>query len=137
MCLFGVLWSNLNDWYMASDPVTPLDHALRWTQDWLLESRFYSMLGFLFGIGFAIQLTRSARRGTDVRNMFLRRLVTLLAFGILHATLIWRGDILVDYALVGFALLPFRRLSPHKLLIAAAALLLVFPYAVFHLSPIL
>src|SRR5262245_46331066 len=136
-CLFGVLWSNLNDLYMVNAPASSLDHALQWTQDWLLESRFYSMLGFLFGIGFAIQLTRAARRGTDVRNMFLRRLATLLAFGILHATLIWRGDILVDYALVGFALVLFRRLSPRKLLIAAAALLLVFPYPFFHLSAIL
>src|ERR1041384_3570571 len=87
-CLFGVLWSNLNDWYMFLDPATPLDNAIRWTQDWLVESRFYSLLGFLFGVGFAIQLTRAAQRGQDARNLFLRRMAALLGFGVVHATLI-------------------------------------------------
>jgi uncharacterized protein len=87
-CLLGVLWSNLNDWYVAIAPVTPLDHALSWTQSWLLESRFYSILGFLFGIGFAIQLTRAAQRGQEVRSLFYRRMSVLLVFGFLHGMLI-------------------------------------------------
>ena len=136
-CLFGVLWSNLNDWYTVAEPVTTLDHALRWTQDWLVESRFYSMLGFLFGIGFAMQLTRAAQRGQDVRNLFLRRMSVLLGFGIIHATLIWHGDILADYALAGFALVLFRRLSSRKLLIALPVLWLLYPYLVVHLAPLL
>ena len=136
-CLFGVLWSNLNDTYTVARPVTALDHALRWMQDRLVESRFYSMLGFLFGIGFAIQLTRAAQRGQDVRNLFLRRMLVLLGFGIIHATLIWHGDILADYALVGFALVLFRRLSSRKLLIALPVLWLLYPYLVFHLARLL
>jgi uncharacterized protein len=128
VCLFGVLWSNLNDWYIASDPVTSLDHALRWTQDWLIESRFYSMLGFLFGIGFGIQLTRAAQRGQDVAKLFLRRMTILLVFGVVHGLLIWQGDILHTYALLGFALVLFRRLSPRKLLIAAASVWLLLSF---------
>ena len=108
MCLFGVLWSNLNDWYMANDPVTSLDHALHWTQDWLLESRFYSLLGFLFGIGFAIQLTRAAQRGQDGATLFLRRMAILLVIGVVHGILIWQGDILHAYALMGFVLVQRR-----------------------------
>jgi uncharacterized protein len=126
-CLFGVLWSNLNDWYIVADPSTSLDHGLRWIQDWLVEERFYTMLGFLFGIGFAIQLTRAAYRGQDVRNLFLRRMAVLLAFGIAHATLIWHGDILTAYAV------PFRRLSPRKLVIAAIAVWFLVPYLVSHI----
>ena len=136
-CMFGVLWSNLNDWYTVARPVTPLDHALQWTQDWLVESRFYAMLGFLFGIGFAIQLTRAAQRGQDIRNLFLRRMLVLLGFGIIHATLIWHGDILVSYALAGCALLFFRRLPSRKLLIALPVLWLLYPYVVFHFAPLL
>ena len=128
VCLFGVLWSNLNDWYMASDPVTSLDHALHWTQEWLVESRFYSMLGFLFGIGFAIQLTRAAQRGQDVATLFLRRMTILLVFGVVHGMLIWQGDILHTYALLGLALVLFRRLFPRKLLIAAASVWLLLPF---------
>jgi uncharacterized protein len=135
-CLFGVLWSNLNDWYTVAAPATSFDHAIRWTQDWLLESRFYSMLGFLFGIGFAIQLTRATQRGQDVRHLFLRRMAALLGFGIIHALLIWHGDILVSYALAGFALVLFRRSSPRTLLIAAIGLAFLFPYVVFHAAAI-
>ena len=127
-CLFGVLWSNLNDWFITLEPVTPLDRGLSWIQNWLIEERFYSMLGLLFGIGFAIQLTRAAQRGQDVRNLFLRRMAVLLGIGLVHAILIWHGDILTAYALVGFALVPFRRWSPQRLLIAVPVMLLVVPY---------
>jgi len=136
-CLFGVLWSNLNDWYTVAKLQTPFDHALQWTQDWLLESRFYSMLGFLFGIGFAIQLTRAAQRGEDVRHLFLRRMGVLLGFGLVHATLIWHGDILADYALAGFTLVLFRNWSPRKLLLAVPVFWLLYPYAVVHLAAVL
>jgi uncharacterized protein len=136
-CLFGVLWSNLNDWYSATKAQTPFDHALQWTQNWLLEERFYSMLGFLFGIGFAIQLTRAAQRGQDARNLFLRRMAVLLAFGLIHGMLIWHGDILTRYALIGFALVLFRNWSPRKLLLAVPVLWLLYPYAVTHLAAVL
>jgi uncharacterized protein len=135
-CLFGVLWSNLNDWYSVAAPVTSINHAIQWTQIWLVESRFYSMLGFLFGIGFAIQLTRAAERGQDGRNFFLRRMAVLLAFGIVHAFLIWHGDVLIAYAIAGFALVFFRRWSPRHLLIAVPVLSLLLTYAVVHLAAI-
>jgi uncharacterized protein len=78
LAMFGVLWSNLNDWYGATDPVTGLQHSLAWTQDGLIESRFYSLLAFLFGIGFGIQVARAESRGMDVRPMFCRRVAALL-----------------------------------------------------------
>jgi len=117
--LFGVLWSNLNDHYGPRDPVTKFDNALQWTQNWLLESRFYSLLILLFGIGFGIQLTRAARDGADLRTTYYRRTATLLAIGVIHGTLIWRGDILTIYALVAFALVMFRAMSTRNIAIAA------------------
>jgi uncharacterized protein len=81
-------------------------------------------------MGFAIQLTRAEERGVDVRGMFLRRMAVLLAIGILHGTLIWRGDVLTSYALLGMLLLFFRRLSPRALLAAAAATLFLLPYLI-------
>jgi uncharacterized protein len=130
LAMFGVLWSNLNDWYGTSDPVRGLQHVLAWTQDSLIESRFYSLLAFLFGIGFAMQLTRAESRGVDVRAMFCRRMAALLGIGIVHGMLIWRGDILTAYALVGLLLVFFRRLSPRALVVWAAILLVVSPYVV-------
>jgi len=119
--LFGVLWSNLNDNY---DPqvVTGLDRALSWTQNWLIESRFYSLLILLFGIGFGIQLTRAQGRGTDLRRVYYRRSAALLLIGIVHGTLIWRGDILTIYALVAFALVLFRSATTKQVLVAGLLL---------------
>ena len=69
----------------------------------------------------------SAARDSDQRlRRFRRRLLVLLAIGFVHLTFIWEGDILALYALVGFALIPLRRLS-QRALIATAAVLLVLP----------
>jgi len=128
--MFGVLWSNLNDGYASAGSVTTLDHALWWTQEWLLESRFYTLLILLFGIGFGIQLIRADSRATDLRNTYYRRSAALLAIGVVHGTLIWQGDILTIYALVAFALVMFRTASTRQILIAAAILWFVGPIVV-------
>jgi uncharacterized protein len=125
--MFGVLWSNLNDSYGTRDPVTTLDHALSWTQVWLIEGRFYSLLILLFGIGFGIQLTRADGRNTDLRDTYYRRSAALLAIGIVHGTLIWSGDILTIYALVAFALVMFRTVTTRWVLITAIVLRFVGP----------
>src|SRR5262245_27699680 len=80
--MFGVLWSNLNDWYGTTDPITGLDRALAWSQEWLIESRFYSLLILLFGVGFGIQLARARERGTDLRATYVRRAGALLVIGV-------------------------------------------------------
>jgi uncharacterized protein len=128
--MFGVLWSNLNDWYGTKEAITGLQHALAWTQSWMIESRFYTLLGFLFGTGFAIQLARAQQRGADVRAMFCRRMAVLLAIGMVHGLLIWRGDVLTQYALIGFLLLAYRRLSPLRLLVATAATYVLLPFII-------
>ena len=125
--MFGVLWSNLNDWYKPVEPVRSLDHALSWTQDYLLESRFYSLLIILFGIGFGLQLARAANKGTDLRITYYRRSAVLLAIGVIHGMLIWSGDILTIYALVSFALVMFRTTSTRGLVAWAAFFWFVGP----------
>jgi uncharacterized protein len=117
--MFGVLWSNLNGDYSPANPVTSLDRALAWAQEWLIQDRFYTLLILLFGIGFGIQLTRALSQSTDIRTTYYRRSAALLAIGIVHGTLIWEGDILTIYALVAFALVMFRTATTRQVLIAA------------------
>ena len=45
-----------------------------------------------------------------------RRMLALLVFGLIHAYLIWDGDILVLYAICGAIVYPFRKLRPMVLL---------------------
>ena len=54
--------------------------------------------------------------------MFRRRLLVLLSIGAVHLYF-WEGDILFLYALIGFLLIPFRRISDTALLRTAAALI--------------
>lgn len=120
--MFGVLWSNLNDHYGVRDPGNGPDRALQWIQNNLIEERFYTLLVLLFGVGFGIQLTRAIAAGRDLRNTYYRRAAALLAIGIVHGTLIWRGDILAMYALAAFALVMFRTASPRRLLVVVLLL---------------
>jgi len=122
--MFGVLLSNLNDWYGTADETTRLDRILSFSQQWFIEGRFYTLLCFLFGIAFGIQLLRAEERGTSVQLTYLRRSAALLAIGLIHGLLIWHGDILTMYALVAFALVLFRDATPRRQLVWAAGLFL-------------
>ena len=85
------------------------------------EGKFYTIFSFLFGLGFSVQLARAEAKGKDIRSFYPRRLWVLLGLGILHAILLWNGDILRLYALLGFTLLAFRKRSNRTLLIWASA----------------
>ncbi len=83
----------------------------------LAEGKFYMIFSFLFGLGFSVQLARAEARGSDIRSFYPRRLSVLFGMGILHSILLWTGDILRVYALLGFALLAFRKRSNRTLVI--------------------
>jgi uncharacterized protein len=92
---------------------------------WLGYGKFYSLFSLLFGIGFSLQLAAAMRRGDDRLRVFRRRLLVLLGIGAVHLYF-WEGDILVLYSLVGFLLIPFRRV-PDKTLLRTAAILVFAP----------
>jgi uncharacterized protein len=81
-----------------------------------VEGKFYSIFSFLFGFGFALQIARAEERGDQTASLFKRRLFWLLIIGLLHAYLLWAGDILSIYALMGFLLILFRRKTNDALL---------------------
>lgn len=116
-----------------------LDGPAAMLQDFLIRGKFYSLFSLLFGIGFAVQLESAARRGADFVRHFARRLTVLFVIGLVHAVL-WYGDILKDYALIGFALILFRRASATAIASAAAcvfAVRIVWPVAVCALVPLI
>jgi uncharacterized protein len=89
-----------------------------------VEGKFYALFSLLFGIGFAVFVQRAQARGADAVPLFRRRLTGLLLIGLAHTLLIWFGDILVTYAVLGFGLIPFLRKDDRMLLRWAVALLL-------------
>lgn len=78
----------------------------------LCEQKMMSLFSMLFGAGLIVMVQRSDTRRTSLTGIYYRRISWLLLFGLLHAYLLWDGDILVSYALCGFLLYPFRRLWP-------------------------
>jgi uncharacterized protein len=89
-----------------------LDYAAGWTIMTFVQGKFYTLFSMLFGMGFAIQMERATARGDRFGRRFLRRLVALALIGAVHGYLIWAGDILLVYALVGSLLLLFFRKTP-------------------------
>lgn len=136
--LFGILLANILYWsgWVLVTPTERLAMADANVQVWqyrfhhlLIDGKFYTLFSLLFGAGFAIQLDRLARRGADGLRIYRRRVLILLAMGLVHSWLIWDGDILTLYALLGLVLPLFIRWSDRALLIGAATLIFVVPIA--------
>jgi uncharacterized protein len=70
---------------------------------------------------------RAEERGASITPLYARRLTVMLMMGLTHLFLLWYGDILSTYAVLGFGLLLFRRRSDRVLLISAALLVFVWP----------
>jgi uncharacterized protein len=99
------------------------DHLTHFLVHFFIEGKFYSIFSFLFGFGFALQISRAEERGDRTAALFKRRLFWLLVIGLVHAYLLWAGDILSIYALMGFLLILFRRKTNGALLKWAFALM--------------
>lgn len=105
--------------------VSTLDRTLQNLILLFIESKFFSIFSFLFGLGFSIQLIRAQQRNEAFGWRFTRRLLALLGFGIAHVLFVWDGDILIIYALTGFLLLAFRKTTDKGLLRWVVGLLAV------------
>ncbi len=110
----GVPWDN------TIDRVTEL--GIRF----IAEGKFITMLAMLFGIGMVIQMERAESKGVPFFPFYFRRMTILLLLGAVHAFLIWMGDILLAYALMGFVILfIFLNRKPKTIIIWGAICLLI------------
>ena len=102
-----------------------IDRALKDFLAAAVELKALALFSFLFGVGLAIQFDRLA--GNPRRFiLLLRRLAILLVIGMVHLFLIWNGDILVEYAIAGFVVLPFLRAPRWLVLLAAGTALWLY-----------
>ncbi|WP_208719005.1 hypothetical protein [Corallococcus sicarius] len=84
----------------------------------LVAGKFIPLFSFLFGLGFAVQMGRAEARGASITPLHVRRLGVMLVMGLAHLFLIWYGDVLSTYAVLGFGLLLFRGRLDRTLLIS-------------------
>lgn len=139
VAIFGILIANMlvpSGYYFlepaarAALPTASGDGVVLYLIHLLVEGKFYSIFSLLFGVGFAVQWRRAEAKGMAFPPLFRRRLLGLLLIGLVHALLIWAGDILVLYALLGFLLLPFHHVSDRTLL-RAAVICLALPVGIY------
>ena len=130
--ILGIFIANLGSgfsWYSESSHLTGpwlvpvLDHKVSFLHQMFIEGKFYSIFSSLFGWGIALQVKRGVAKGIDATPTIKRRLAFMLLLGAFHL-LIWPGDIVFFYALLGFLLLPFRKFSNKTLLIIGVILIL-------------
>jgi len=145
LALLGILLMNMEAFAGPLDlSFTGIDPHWQGMDRWadafvyvFVQGKFFTLFSLLFGAGFAVMARRAEAAGRDFSRFYLRRSLGLLGIGLVHALLLWSGDILVGYALLSFLLLAFRD-APRSWLpvlggvvyLTAAALMLLLGLAV-------
>ena len=123
--MFGILVVNISHFrffdFYRPESTRMVDRAAHLMVDVLAVGKFYPLFSFLFGVGFAVQMSRAS--GPNLPR-YLRRLGALFAFGLAHSLLFARYDILALYAVLGTFLPLFRKSSSRTLLVVAASLVM-------------
>ena len=140
--LLGIVLVNVG--YFASawhglglpDPAAqgPIDGAVAFLVRTLAETKFYLLFSLLFGYSFTIQMQSARRAGRALGPAFSRRLLALFVLGAGHAVLLFNGDILGTYALMGAVLLMLRNRSARVAAQIAVVILIVLAAAFALLS---
>lgn len=137
IAVFGILLMNIAGMGLPSpsygDP-TIAGGSEGWNLNvWIMNNLFFegtmrAIFSMLFGAGFILLTTRIEAKGGGAvtADVYYRRTIWLLIFGIIHGyLLLWVGDILYAYGLMGMFLYPFRNVTPYKLFLAGVVLILI------------
>ncbi len=111
--LIGIFFMNIewfNRSFLTMGTGIPADvHGIDWLASYFVNffvaGKFWTIFSLLFGMGFAVMLSRSEATGRAFIKPYIRRIIALAIFGILHNVLLWPGDILYSYAFTAAGLL--------------------------------
>ena len=101
----------------------------------LFDGKMRGLFSFLFGASMLMVIERAELSGQSPARVHFSRMIWLLIFGLIHLWLIWWGDILTLYAMVGMIAWAFRNKDAHSL-IGHGILLLCFQWLLMILMPI-
>ena len=99
------------------------DRAAWYVNFVFVEGRMRGLFSLLFGASLLLVIDRAEASGRSGAAVHLRRMAALFAIGCAHLYLLWWGDILAHYALVGMLALLFVPASTRWLVAGAIALL--------------
>lgn len=110
------LWTFQSDAHHMAMPSANIDRVVQALLYFFVDGKFYTLFSLLFGIGFSIIIGNAMSRGADGRRIFYRRMTVLCIIGLAHLLLLWSGDILLLYALMGMLLPLFWKCTDRHLL---------------------
>lgn len=119
ICVVNLPFMALAPQQVLTAPPAALDQAASIFTAVFFEAKFFILFSFLFGWGIDIQGRAAARAGANAGRRYARRMIMLAVFGVLHATLVFSGDILLLYSLVGALIWPLRQATPGRLVLFA------------------
>ena len=145
VALLGILLMNIQDFGLPGaaygNPAvwggaTGANLGYWFTNQVLFEGKMRAIFSMLFGAGFLVLASRAEARGLEARaglaDIYYRRTMWLLVFGLLHAYFIWSGDILFPYAVCGLFLYVLRGVAPGALILTGLLMLSMdVPYTYF------
>ena len=85
--------------------LTGIDWLASYFVAYFVAGKFWTIFSLLFGMGFAVMLTRAERAGRGFLKPYIRRIAALAAFGAAHHIFLFAGDILFSYAVAAVYLL--------------------------------
>ncbi len=103
----------------------PLHYAVLTFSDLVFQNKANTLFATLFGMGFWVMMQRLEARGDNFQRVYLRRLMILLIIGLINKVFLFEGDVLLDFAVCGFALFVLRHLPPRAMLMLGLVFALV------------
>ncbi|GLU27375.1 DUF418 domain-containing protein [Brucella sp. NBRC 12950] len=130
--LAGILVVNslvfASTWYgtgLSTPDASWLDIFLESVVSAVFELKFYLLFSFLFGYSITLQIQSAERSGSNFIPRMLRRQAGLFVIGAIHAVVLFHGDILTTYAVLGLVLLALRNRTDRFLTVLAVMLIVV------------
>jgi uncharacterized protein len=132
--LLGILIMNIQSYCMpeaayffptAHGDLNGANYWVWYLSELFARRKFITLFSMLFGAGVVLMHERASAGGRGWAGLHYRRMGVLWLIGMLHAYLLWEGDILVSYAICGLFLFVFRRVRPGRLLVVGLIFLAV------------
>jgi uncharacterized protein len=123
VAVLGIFFINIMDMafpedlvldFHATDPEMGWNYWIGVLKEILFSDKMRGLFSLLFGVSSVLIVEKLVRNfdATYASKIYFRRLAWLLFFGLVHAyILVWWGEVLFKYALLGTLLFPFRRAS--------------------------
>lgn len=123
ICVVNVPFMALPLETLLSTPAHWYDGAAVFFVESFFQLKFFLLFSFVFGWGVAIQARSAEKKGKSFAQQYLRRMGGLMLLGAAHAILVFSGDILLLYAVLGLLLWQVRTRSPAQLVRIAISML--------------